>query len=289
MRVAFLGFGLIGGSIARALRRRESGGWQLAAWTPNGEAPRAAVADGTIDAAARDVPAAVRGADIVVLASPPLDVLRLLDGLSAARPEMNVDVVITDVASTKRTILARAESLGLPFVGGHPMAGREASGYAAADAELFVDRPWVICAPKGSTAAAIDRVESLARATGARPLRMEAAAHDAAVAVVSHVPLVVSAALVEAATAGTAAELGEAVALAAGGWASMTRLARGDVAMGAGILSTNADLVAERLHDVRDAIDAWLERLEAVGSDGASDAAMRDALERARSVLGDAR
>src|SRR4051794_35858668 len=278
MRVAFLGLGLIGGSIARALRARDRGAWSVAAWTPNGEGPRAALADGTIDAVAADPAAAVRGADLVVLAAPPLDVLTLLDRLAEIRTELPADAVITDVASTKRRIVARAEELKLPFVGGHPMAGRETSGYGASDPGLFVDRPWVVC--ESTSDAAVARVESLARATGARPLRMDAATHDAAVAIVSHVPLVVSAAIVEAAAARTPAELETALSLAAGGWTGMTRLARGDVGMGTGILATNGDLVSERLREVRDAIDAWLERLDADDP-----ATVRDALARARTIL----
>ncbi|MFL5680107.1 MAG: prephenate dehydrogenase [Chloroflexota bacterium] len=278
MRVAFLGLGLIGGSIARALRERERGTWSVTAWTPNGDGPRAAAADGTIDVAASDPAAALRDADLVVLAAPPLDVITLLDRLGEMRSQLAPGAVITDVASTKRRIVARADELGLAFVGGHPMAGRETTGYGAADAELFVDRPWVVC--ESPDAAAISWVESLARATGARPVRMDAATHDAAVALVSHVPLVVSAAIVEAAAARTPAELEAALSLAAGGWAGMTRLARGDVGMGTGILATNGDLVAERLREVRAVIDAWLERLE---SD--DPAAIRDAFARARSIL----
>ena len=99
--------------------------------------------------------------------------------------------------------MARAEALGskLRFVGGHPMAGREASGFDAATADLFVDRPWVVVPGAHSRPADVERVEWLARAVGARPLRMDAEAHDAAVAGISHLPLVLAAALVEAVTA----------------------------------------------------------------------------------------
>jgi prephenate dehydrogenase len=281
MRAAFLGFGLIGGSMARALRARDRGGWSLSAWTPNGDGPRAAAAEGTIDVAATHPADAVRDADLVVLAASPLDVLTLLDRLAEMRSELPSSVVITDVVSTKRRIVERADHLGLPFVGGHPMAGRETTGYRASDPELFVDRPWVIC--DSPSEAGIARVESLARATGARPVRMDAATHDAAVALVSHVPLVVSAAIVEAAAARTPAELESALSLAAGGWAGMTRLARGDVAMGTGIVATNGDLVAERLRELRGVIDLWLQRLEADDP-----GPIRDAFTRARSILDEA-
>src|SRR3954463_12888367 len=88
MRVAFLGLGLIGGSIARALRARDRGAWSVTAWTPNGDGPRAAAADGTIDAVAADPAAAVQNADLIVLAAAPLDVLTLLDRLAEMRSQL---------------------------------------------------------------------------------------------------------------------------------------------------------------------------------------------------------
>jgi prephenate dehydrogenase len=259
MRLAILGFGLIGGSVARALHERDPGGWSVAAWSPSGEAPRVAAGDGTIADVATTPEAAIDGADLVLLAAPPLACLELLDLLGGPlRARLARDAVISDVASTKRRLVARATELGLRFVGGHPMAGRETTGYGAAVPDLFVGRPWVLC---GDDAAA-ERVERLATAVGARPLRMDAAEHDVAVAAISHLPLVLSAALVEAVASGQPAEAPDPRQLAAGGWASMTRLARGDPAMGAGILATNADEVARRLRVARGVIDEWIDALE---------------------------
>ncbi len=270
MRIAFLGFGLIAGSVARALRASPAaGGWPLAAWSPSGSGPARAVAEGVIDLAAADVPAALDGADLVVLAGPATACLDLLDGLAGPwAGAMAPDAVITDVASTKVALVARADALGSRFVGGHPMAGLDAAGYDAGNAELFVDRPWVIVPGAAAHAGDADTVAALARACGARPLVMDAAAHDAAVAAISHLPLVLAAALVEA-MAGPAdaprADWPAAAALAAGGWRDSTRLARGDVAMGAGILATNAPAVAERLRALQAVIDAWLAELERPG------------------------
>ena len=150
------------------------------------------------------------------------------------------------------------------------MAGRENAGYAAADERLFVDRPWVVC-DDGSSAGQVELVERLARDVGARPVRMGAATHDAAVASISHLPLVLSVALVEAicgaagGSGGDARARATAAALAASGWRDMTRLARGDAAMAAGIAATNADFLADRMRAVRDAVDAWLAELERPG------------------------
>ena len=197
--MAFLGFGLIGGSIARAIRRTDgSPDVRLVAWTPSGTGPARAVADGVLDASAHSVIEAIGGADLIVLAAPPLDCLALLDELGGpGRSALDPGATITDVASTKAAIVARAATLGLPFVGGHPMAGRETAGYGAATGDLFVDRPWVVVRTDGATQRNVQAVEALAVACGARPVEMDAATHDAAVAGTSHLPLILAAALVE--------------------------------------------------------------------------------------------
>ena len=268
MRVAFLGLGLIGGSIARALHDADAG-WIATAWSPRGSGPVLAQEAGVIERAAPSIEAAVDGADIIVLAAPPTECLALLDELDGpARPYLADGVVITDVASTKAAIVGHAEALGLPFVGGHPMAGRETAGFRAADPRLFEGRPWILVPPSSDVGHPLGRVTSMIGPTGARPIRMDAATHDALVAAVSHAPLVVAVALVEA-VAGTGsvprADWDEASALASSGWASMTRLARGDAAMGSGIAATNAPAIAARLRDVRAVIDEWLALLEADG------------------------
>jgi prephenate dehydrogenase len=289
VHVTFLGLGLIGGSVALALR--DAGGWTAAAWSPSGAGPARALASGVVDAAPSTLAAALADADLVVLAAPPTACLALLDRLrDEARGALSRTAVVTDVASTKGRITARATEGRLRFVGGHPMAGRETSGFGAATADLFVGRPWVVVPGDPADGVAIERVETLARATGALPVRMDAAAHDAAVAGISHLPLVAAAALVEA-VAGAAGEAPPsdwpvAAALAASGWRDATRLARGNAEMGAGIAATNAAALAARLRAYRDRLDSWIALLEATGPDGQPDeAAIRARLEAARARL----
>ena len=286
VKVAFLGFGLIGGSVARALRESSDAGvWQLSAWSPSGRGPRAAQADGVVDLAAVDPREAVEGAGLVVLAGPVPACLALLDDLATdLRPALHPDAVITDVASTKVALAVRATVLGVRYVGGHPMTGLEQAGYAAADPTLFVDRPWVVV-PDGDDAAT-ERVEDLARAVGARPMRMSATAHDQAVAGISHLPLVLAAALVEAVAGRPGAvrpDWPDARTLAAGGWRDMTRLARGDAAMGAGILTTNQAAVAARTRDVIAVLTAWLDEMERPG--GPDPDAVQARLDDARLIM----
>src|SRR5438445_620150 len=126
MRIALLGTGLIGGSIARALRvdRATAGGTAstITAWSPAGAGPRAAAEAGVVDRVGRDIWDAVDGAEIVVLAGPPIACLHLVDELAARAADLAPHALVTDVASTKSVIVARAAARGLPFVGGHPMA-----------------------------------------------------------------------------------------------------------------------------------------------------------------------
>lgn len=285
LRLAIIGLGLIGGSIARAAR---SGRWpssivSISAWSPSGAGPAAALADGVIDRAAGSLPAAVEGADLIVLAADPLTCLGLLDVI-ATLPFADASPTITDVASTKAAIVDRADRLELPFVGGHPMAGLETSGYVHARAELFEGRPWVLCPGRLARPIDLERTEQLAAACGAEPLRLDAAAHDRAVAAISHLPLALAAALVQA--VGAADDWPLARTLGAGGWGSATRLARGDVAMGAGIAATNAPELARRIRALAGELEDWLTDLEATPADPAATAerlAVR--LRAARAVL----
>ena len=270
MRVAFLGFGLIAGSVARALRSAGGRGWELAAWSPTGGGAARARVEGVLDRVATSAPGALEGAELVVLAAPASACLDLLNSLAGPwAGSLAPGAIVTDVASTKGQLVARADEQGMRFVGGHPMAGRDASGYGAATADLFAGRPWILVPGAHADPGDVSVVASLAAACGARPVVMGADAHDTAVAAISHLPLILAAALVEA-VAGSPdgpprPDWPEVRDLAASGWRDMTRLAHGDPVMGAAIASTNAPAIAARLRDLRAVIDAWLTVLEQPG------------------------
>jgi prephenate dehydrogenase len=257
---------------------------RISAWTPGGRGPQEGVRRGIADAAPSDVRAALDGASLVILAGPPLAVAGALVALGGPLRDALADAaLVTDVASTKGAIGAAARAAGVRHVGGHPMAGRETTGVESGTADLFVDRPWVIVRGDDSTDDEVARVMALARATGARPVELSAEAHDAAVAAISHLPLVVSAALVESVIGSP--DWGTARTLAASGWRDMTRLAKGDPEMGAGIVATNADALAARLGALRDVLDDWILRLGSEpGQTGNADE-IRERLQRARAAL----
>jgi prephenate dehydrogenase len=289
MRIAFLGLGLIGGSMALALRAADPARerWELSAWTPSGAGPASARDAGVLDAAAPTRESAIAGAGLVVLAAPPLACARLLEWLGSAEGGaslLGASATVTDVASTKGVLTTAARAAGVPYVGGHPMAGRETSGYAAADASLFVDRPWVITEAVAGGDPAV--VREVAEACGAVVVDLVAEVHDRLVASISHVPLLTSVALAEAVT-GTGPQPDQdwalAARLAATGWRDTTRLARGDATMGAEIAASNAPAIAAVLRAYRARIDAWIEALEA--PDGPDAATLRDRLVAARARL----
>jgi prephenate dehydrogenase len=292
VRLTIVGFGLIGGSVARALRERNPRtAWDITAWSRSSGPVEQAVRDGVVDVAAATLADAVRGAELVLLAAPPLTCLDLIDQLGGSpQRALGPDTTVTDAASAKAQIVARADAAKLLFVGGHPMAGREVSGYGAALGNLFVGRPWVTVPGRYARLEDGERVDQLIRACGAIGLPMKADAHDRAVAAISHLPLILSAALVEAVAGGPDEPEREdwraAEALAATGWAGMTRLARGEPTMGAGIAATNGAAIAARLVELRAVLDEWLVDLE--GADGPDAAALLRRFTAARSRLEEA-
>lgn len=279
MRLVFLGLGLIGGSVARAVRAHEAVSAEpagpgrepdsIVAWSPAGRGPAEAMAGGVIDRVAGSLASAVEGAELIVLAADPLTCLALLDQL-ASLPPADEPATITDVASTKALLGRTADALGLPYVGGHPLAGLELAGYGHGRADLFAGRPWVLCPGAHARPIDLERAEALVERCGATRHWLSADAHDRAVAGISHLPLALAAALVE--SVGEADDWALAAGLAAGGWQSSTRLARGDVAMGAGIAATNAPELARRLRSARTHLDGWLADLEATPDDPAATA-----------------
>jgi prephenate dehydrogenase len=234
-RVAIVGVGLIGGSIARALRHRAPTVRIVVVDRP--EVVIQARAAGLVDEVAATVPDLV-DVDLVVLATPIPAILEAITVLGALRSP----AVVTDVGSTKRRIGAAAQAAGLQaFVGGHPMAGRERGGLGEAAADLFVGRRWFLV-DEGSAATPGDRVAAFVRLLGAEPERVDATTHDRTMAYVSHLPQLVSTLLM--------ADVGEAVGPRGLGWAGrgledLTRLAGSPADIWQGIFATNADFVAE--------------------------------------------
>ena len=242
---AIVGVGLIGGSFGLALRAAGFRGGILGVSSP--PAIEAARARGAIDRGA-SLEEAARAADLIYLAQP---ISRILETLERLGPLVRPDALVTDAGSTKRAIVTKArECLGpASFLGGHPMAGKEARGAEAASADLFARRPYLLVTPERKTAA-MDEFVSWVEAAGALPRWMSAEEHDRLVAASSHVPQLVSTAL--ASSLGGRADASEVAAAAGPGLRDMTRLAMSSYEIWRDILATNSDEIAAALDGVQE-------------------------------------
>jgi prephenate dehydrogenase len=235
-RVAIVGLGLIGGSLALALRR--AGNVYVTA-VDRGEALARAEARKAADEHlpiddAEGIRAALERSDVTVLAVPVGTIIRLLPWSLAHAP------VVTDCGSTKREVAAAAleHSRGSRFVPGHPMAGLPDGGVENARADLFEGRSWILC-PEHCDADALQAVQSLVAPTGAHIVSMNAAEHDRAVAMTSHLPQLIASALF------TLPGADENIASAIGpAFERVTRGAGGLESMWADIFETNSEEVA---------------------------------------------
>lgn len=260
-RVAVVGCGLMGGSVALAAQQM-AGVEEVVVTDVDPETLAEAARLGVGHRQEPDLASAVAGAQLVVLATPVTVTVRVhasLQGLLAP------DTVVTDVSSTKARVLEEIEvgdatdPQGPHFIGGHPMAGSERSGVAAADATLFQGATWVLTPTARSEASAFEALSSFLRALGARVLAVDPALHDRLVAIASHLPQVLASTLMDEA-AEAAERTGEAVlAVAAGGFRDATRVAGSDPGLWVGILRENRTAVLE-------AIDGFLARLQTVRS-----------------------
>src|SRR6476661_5881017 len=201
---------------------------------------------------------------LVVVAAPP-DVTA---GVVLAALSSYPDAVVIDIASVKADILARLRESGVDlsrYVGTHPMAGREKSGPVAARGELFTSMPWVLCPSEETSGAALQVARSLASDLGAVVSQFTADEHDEAVALVSHLPQVMSS-LLASRLQGTPLH---ALSLAGNGLRDVTRIAASDPTLWVQILGGNAAKVVEILYDVRDDLNRLIGTLEDPAAPGA--------------------
>jgi prephenate dehydrogenase len=236
-RVLVVGTGLIGTSVALALRARGTEVW-LSDADPGAARLAASLGAGTVVPDLRDAKGI---ADVAVLAMPPAAVGAQL----ALAQENGVAEFYTDVASVKVLPVRQARALGCrleSYVPGHPLAGRERQGPAAAQADLFLGRTWALCPLPETAPAAVAAVTALAAACGADLVTTDAGTHDRWVALVSHAPHLVAAAM--AARLAPPDVAAEALTLAGQGLRDVTRIAAGDSGLWTQILTANAGPVA---------------------------------------------
>jgi prephenate dehydrogenase len=263
--IGIAGLGLMGGSLALALRRRA--GLSVVGYDPDPAVMAEAVRLGIIDTAGS--PAAVADCPVVFVAAP---LGRLAESFAALAQAQGV---VSDLGSTKQPAVSAGEAVfDGRFVGGHPMAGSEKVGLAGADADLFDRKIWVLT-PTGRTRPdALQVLEDLLPQTGAIVVRLDAAAHDSAVAMISHLPFLVACALVETAQQ----QPGQAAVkmLAASGFRDTTRLAMANPVLGRDMCLTNGDAIVSLIPQLQAVLSQW-QQLVAAGDKAGLDAVFQRA------------
>jgi prephenate dehydrogenase len=255
-KLAIIGLGLIGGSLARALRSAGAAS-RIHGFDRDERQRRLALELGVVDAAPSSAVAAVAEADVVVLAVP---VLHTGEALESCLKGLATGTVVTDVGSTKQSVLADVARVcgQVPgwFVAGHPIAGTEKSGVANASADLFHNHRVILTPHPAQDAAALARITDLWTATGARVVEMDPAQHDAVFAATSHLPHVLAYSFVD--MLARLDTTGQIFPNAGGGFRDFTRIASSSPEMWHDIVRANAgpvsQLLEQQIGELRDVV-----------------------------------
>jgi prephenate dehydrogenase len=277
VRLAIIGLGLIGGSIGLALKQVNWRQAEIVGHARRREAGSLALKLGAVDKIESNLHETVKGADIVIIATP---ILTVKDIFSQIAPDLSGDSIVTDTASTKLHVMRWAEELlppGIDFVGGHPMAGKEISGISAATADLFRNCMYCLTPAPRARSAAVRTVKEMVKKLGAIPLTIGAQEHDSLVAGVSHLPLLLSVALVSATTKNPSWQ--QMSRIAASGYRDLTRLASGNPEVNAHICLSNQAAIVSWI----DVFSEELQRLRKLVADGSNE------IEKALALANEAR
>lgn len=272
-QVAIIGLGLIGGSLGLALKRARRDEIEVIGYARRPEAASEALNRRAIDKAASEPGGAVEKANIVVVATPVTAFEDIFKHISGRLAE---GAIVTDVGSTKLQVMSWARE-HLPqrvsFIGGHPMTGKETTGIEEAEAGLFDGCVYCLTPSANTPHHAVEAMMQVAHWVGATPLKIAAETHDELVAAVSHLPLLVSAALVSALARDQ--QWADMAPLAASGYRDVTRLASGSPELHHGICSTNRDAIVRW-------IDRYIDALTELRQQVADDRGLLDSLRSAR-------
>ncbi len=263
-RITIIGLGLIGGSLGLALKKVKGKDVEIVGYARRKEVAEAALQIGAIDEAAYTLPGSVERSRIVVIATPVMAVKEVFQQIASRLPS---ECLVTDTASTKTSVMEWAEAYlpsNVSFIGGHPMAGKEVSGLEGAESDLFQGCVYCLVPSPRATLGEAQELEQWIRLIGAKPaIMMDAAEHDRYVGGVSHLPMVLSAALVSAIT--KSRHWREMSRLAASGFRDLTRLASGNPEINRDICLTNRASIVRWIHEYIEELKEY-ERLILKGS-----------------------
>lgn len=259
-RITIVGLGLIGGSLGLAFKNMGRDKVIVTGIDHDMFTINKAIECGAVDCSTKDLATGVENADIIFLCTPVLQIIPIVEKML---PYLKAGTILTDVGSTKGFLAERLSAIlpsGIHYVSGHPMAGGEQSGITAANKDLFKDK-WYILVPEGSTSLeAIDSVSQVLIWTGAKLTTMDIAAHDQCASIISHVPHVAAAALVN--LLALYPDLEDELKLVGGGFRDTTRVASSNADMWADICLTNAQPITDSLLNLQSLLDEVIQAVD---------------------------
>ena len=287
LRIAVIGLGLIGGSLALGLRKYTN--HTVVGFDCCPETMKEAVRSGAVTTVASEMKEAAAESDVVFLALAPG---KIISAVRQIAPVLKAGAIVTDVASAKGTLAEEIGQLlpqGVSYIAGHPMAGSEKIGFAAAVSDMFLGRPYILMNDDPRQGAALETMVALVKELKAQPVFIDSTLHDPAVAAISHVPHIAAASL---AILGGEGEQGQLqLQLAAGGFRDGTRVAGGNPAMWADICVTNRKAVVDSLDQFQQILNQVRHMVASADEEGLRSflgraKAARDRYQRQSSLMG---
>lgn len=264
-RISIIGLGLIGGSIGLALKQSKLKDVEIVGHDKEPSASAKARKRGAVDKTEWNLLSAVSNASMVIIATPVMAIKEVMERIAPRLPE---DCIVTDTGSTKTNVMEWAEQYLPPtvsFIGGHPMAGKEESGVENADADLFRGRAYCVIPGRNASSAAVQTVVGMVETLGAKPFFLDNVEHDSFVAGVSHLPIVLSAALISATTKSPSWR--EMSRLAATGFRDVSRLASGNPEMNRDICFTNREGIIHWINAIMQELEEYKRLVSECGED----------------------
>jgi prephenate dehydrogenase len=258
-KVCIIGLGLIGGSLARALKERLAVN-RIIAVDINAENLNTAIKEGYIKEGYIQLSSSVYDSDIIFICTP---VKSAIEYIKLLHKHVKPGCILTDVASTKNEITDCINLLDNPpcFVGGHPMAGTEKTGFSSGFAHLFENAYYILTPAKSTTESSINTMTDLVEGIGAIPVKLDAQEHDKIAATISHMPHVIASALVNVVRESGSNDA-KMQLLAAGGFKDITRIASSSPQMWENIVLSNKEKIKTVLDKFVESIDRFIEYIE---------------------------
>jgi len=267
-KITIIGLGLIGGSLARALKHRMSFS-DITAINRRSEPLAQAIKDGVITRGFNELNDYVFDSDIIFICTP---VKRTMLNIDSLLGRVKPDCIITDVGSTKGEIIEYVNSLSSPpcFIGGHPMAGTEMSGYVSSFEHLFENAFYILSSCKSTTPQAIDTMLEIVNVIGGIPILLDAYEHDKITASISHLPHIIASTLVNMVKCSDTPD-GKMQMLAAGGFKDITRIASSSPEMWENIFLSNKNQISVILDDFMELLNKFKNDIDTENTDSIID------------------